>query len=157
MPKGLSRCISNDNQKCSDGLSDLVRDKGLQTLQTLSGCAADTYARKVRVIIEWLLFWLLGFFAVLLDALLREAKARFCGRNDWLLLPPAGIESRLLARNIFKDGASFGIGRGSFLLVLDASVSSIGTASRAWAVPLDAFTWRDCLLKRFPELDLQTL
>ena len=102
MPQTLSGCRSNDNQRCSDGLIDLSKH-GPQTLQTLSGCTAHTYARKVRVIIVWLLFWLLGLLTVLLDALLHEARARFCGRNDWLLLPRAGIESRLLARRSSGD------------------------------------------------------
>ncbi len=94
------------------------------------------------MIIVRLLFLLLGLFTVLLDALLREAKSRLCGRDDWLLLPRAGIESRLLVRKSSGGGASLGIGRGCFLLVLDASLPSIGNASRTWVVPLDAFTWR---------------
>ena len=44
-----------------------------------------------------------------------------------------------------------------FFLALDVTVPCIGTASRTWVVPSDASTWRECLLKRFPELDLQTL
>ena len=44
-----------------------------------------------------------------------------------------------------------------FFLALDVTVPCIGTSSRIWVVPLDALTWRDCLLKRFPELDFQTL
>ena len=44
-----------------------------------------------------------------------------------------------------------------FFLVLDVTVPCIGSASRTWVVPSDASTWRERLLKRFPELDLQTL
>ena len=62
------------------------------------------------------------------------------------------------AREISFDESRRGdAGLGCFFLALDATVPFIGTASRTWVVPLDSLTWRECLLKRFPELDLQTL
>ena len=89
----------------------------------------------MRVIIAWLLFWFLGFFMVLHDALL-IASAVETTVFSWLVL----------ASN-----------PGCFIFVLDASVRSIGTASRTWVVPLDVFIWLDCVLKSFPALDRRTL
>ena len=48
-------------------------------------------------------------------------------------------------------------GRGAFFLVLDVACPSIGTAARAWVVPLQAGSWQECLVRRFPDLDLQSL
>ena len=46
-------------------------------------------------------------------------------------------------------------GHGMFFLVLDTARPSVGSPARTWVMPLQARSWQECLLKRFPGLDLQ--
>ena len=101
------------------------------------------------------------------EALQADAKAAFedwykeqdmhDGRRGWLLVARAGLASRTHAWKASLRPASHAVGRGAFFLVLDAACPSIGTAARTWVVPLQAGSGQECLARRFPDHDLQTL
>ena len=154
-------------QMLSEATPHCPSDIGTQTFQSLFDCMPFA-ARNVPFLLIWFLLRLLGFFALLHYSLQAQGKLRYeewyigqdapSGRHGWLLATRAGIESRMQAREIsFHETRRVDACLGCSFLTLDATVPSIGTASRTWVVPLDALTWRECLLKRFPELDLQTL
>jgi len=150
-----------------------IRHESSGAFQTLSGCRPSQaygkfpFPRKVPILLFWFLFLFIGFFAILHEALQAQAKATFedwyqeqgvhDGRSGWLFVARAGLANRRHGRKESLPPASRPAGRGAFFLVLDVACPSIGTAARTWVIPLQALSWRECLVRRFPDLDLHSL
>ena len=79
------------------------------------------------------------------------------GKRSHSMQLAAECQREAHAQISFRETCSVDACHKCFFLALDVSVPCIGTSSRTWVVPFDALTWRECLLKRFPQLDFQTL
>ena len=151
----------------SDDENDTQALPGIECVESHEEEHDDTKPQHTRSRpLPWLPLLLVAFLFLLYAALQQEAATRFelwfyehgtlSGRDDWRLMARAGMESRLQTLSTASQRGDTNSHRGCFLLVLGAAQrSNLSSAPHTAVVPMDADNWRECVRKRFPELNPQ--